>query len=81
MTLASFRRPETPGSLAASRPALARWYNDARVCVFPPPNCVINVRTGAVFSVLPDRRRSAMPECSVNARVKQVREKNCAGSL
>ena len=38
------------------------------VCVLPPPNWVISVRTGAVFSVLPERRRRTMPECSVSAR-------------
>ena len=32
-------------------------------------------------SVRPDRRRSTMPVCSFRARVKQVREKNWAGSL
>ena len=47
-----------------------------QVWVLPPPNWVISVRTGAVFSVRPDRRLSTMPECSVKARVKQVREKN-----
>ncbi len=40
------------------------------VWVLPPPNWVINVITGAVFSVLLDRRRRTIPECSVSARVK-----------
>ena len=40
----------------------------------------MSVRTGAVFSVLPESRRSTMPACSRSARVKQVRAKNCAGS-
>ena len=69
-----------PGIDSAPRPALARWYSDVSVWVLPPPNWVISVRTGAVFSVRPDRRLSTMPECSVKARVKQVREKNCSGS-
>ena len=52
-----------------------------RVWVLPPPNWVIRVSTGAVFSVPPERRRSTMAVWSFRAWVKQVREKNWAGSL
>ena len=41
-----------PGIDSAPGPALARWYSAVRVWVLPPPNWVISVRTGAVFSRL-----------------------------
>ena len=57
-----------------------RWYSEAGVCVLPSLNYVMGVRTGAVFSVLPDSQRGTMSARPLSARVKQIREKNCAGS-
>lgn len=51
------------------------------VWVLPPPNWVIRVSTGAVLSVFPESLRSTMPACSRRALVKQVRAKNCFGTL
>ena len=79
-TSAAASRSATPGRSAAPAPARARWWSAVSVCVLPPPNCVISVSTGAAFAVRPDSRRSTIPACSVSARVKQVRAKNCAGS-
>ena len=78
---ASLKRSPTPGNADAAAPVLARCQSVVSMCVLPPPICVTSVCTGAVFSVLPARRRSTRPELSRSARVKQVREKNCSGFL
>jgi hypothetical protein len=61
-------------------PLRTRWYSVVSVCVLPPPNCVMSVITGEVFSVFLAIRRITIPECSRNSRVKQFRLINCAGS-
>ena len=79
-TPAARSRSATPGYPPASPPLVARWYRAARVCVLPPPNCVMRVMTGAAPAVRPASRRSTIPACSRSARVKQVRAKKGSGS-
>jgi hypothetical protein len=49
------------------------------VCVLPPPNWVMSVSTGAVFSVSTGQPPQHHARVLAQRPVKQVRAKNCAG--